>query len=106
MEEASHTTDERQRKKLLTTVIGGGGPTGVEISGMLAEMKKNVLPKDYPEISGRGYESHIYLIDALDKVLAPMSKKSQSDTFNALTKLGVEIKFGLQVKDYVNDVVS
>jgi len=65
-----------------------------------------VLPRDYPEISGHGYESHIYLIDIQDKVLAPMSKKSQSDTFNALTKLGVEIKFGLQVKDYIDDVVS
>ena len=106
MEEATRTKDESERKKLLTTVIAGGGPTGVEISGMLAEMKKNVLPRDYPEISGHGYESHIYLIDAQDKVLAPMSKKSQSDTFNALTKLGVEIKFGLQVKDYIDDVVS
>ena len=105
MEEATRTKDESERKKLLTTVIAGGGPTGVEISGMLAEMKKNVLPRDYPEISGHGYESHIYLIDAQDKVLAPMSKKSQSDTFNALTKLGVEIKFGLQVKDYIDDAV-
>ncbi|MES1218819.1 MAG: NAD(P)/FAD-dependent oxidoreductase, partial [Bacteroidota bacterium] len=103
METASRTIDKNQRKKLLTMVIVGAGPTGVEISGMLAEMRKKVLPKDYPELIG--FESHIYLVDALDKVLANMSEKSQADTFHALEKLGVEIKLGMQVKDYINDIL-
>src|SRR5262245_39999277 len=72
---------------------------------MLAEMKKKVVPKDYPDISDKGYESHIHLVEAADKVLATMSEKSQADTFNALQKLGVEIKLGMQVKDYVDDSV-
>jgi NADH:ubiquinone reductase (H+-translocating) len=106
LEDAANTIDENERRKLLTIVIAGGGPTGVEVSGMLAEMKKNIFSKDYPEISGDSYKAPVYLVDGLDKVLAPMSKKSQTNTYNALTKMGVEIKLGIQVKDYVDDVVS
>jgi len=105
MESAAGTSDEEERRKLLTIVIAGAGPTGVEVSGMLAEMKKKIVPKDYPELKGNAFESHIYLVDAANKVLPPMSEKSQADTFDALTKLGVEIKLGLQVKDYVDDTV-
>lgn len=105
MEKAATTEDEQERKKLLTIVVAGAGPTGVEVSGMLAEMKRKVVPKDYPELSGNGYESHIYLVDSSKSVLATMSEKSQTDSFNALTKLGVEIKLGMRVKDYVGDTV-
>lgn len=106
MEQATRTTDDRERKKLLTIVIAGGGPTGVEVSGVLAEMKKKVIPRDYPELTGKGYESHIYLVDGGGKLLAPMSEKSQQDTLDALTKMGVEVKFNHQVKDYTDDVVT
>ena len=102
MEHAAQTSDEEERRKLLTIVVAGAGPTGVEVSGMLAEMKRKVVPKDYPELVGNAYESHIYLVGAASKVLPPMSEKSQVDTFDALTKLGVEIKLGLEVKDYVD----
>ena len=105
MESAARVIDEGERKKLLTIVVAGAGPTGVEVSGMLAEMKKKIVPKDYPELSADDYEAHIYLVDAGDKVLATMSEQSQADSFKALTKLGVEIKLGLQVKDYVDDTV-
>jgi NADH dehydrogenase len=106
MEQACLTQDPAERTKLLTIVVVGGGPTGVEVSGLLAELKKNVVPKDYPELAGKGYESHIYLVDGLPKVLAAMSEKSQQDAFNDLTRMGVEVKLGMQVKDYVNDVVT
>ncbi|GLU55183.1 NADH dehydrogenase [Dyadobacter frigoris] len=106
MELAAVEKDAGERKKLLSIVVAGGGPTGVEISGMLAEMRKNILPKDYPEIAGKGYEGHIYLVDGADAVLKPMSQKSQRDTYEALTNLGVEVKLNMQVKDYCNDVVT
>jgi NADH dehydrogenase len=106
LETASKTSDEHERKKLLTIVVAGAGPTGIEISGMLAEMKKKVFAKDYPELANKGYESHIYLVDAANTVLATMSKKSQTDTFKALSALGVEIKTGMQIKDYANDTVT
>ena len=106
LEEAALTTDETERKKLLTIVIAGAGPTGVEVSGMLAEMRKNIIPKDYPELRGRKNQSHIYMVDGGSKVLAPMSEKSQKDTYRALTKMGVEIKLNYHVKDYVSDIVT
>ncbi|MFY0255951.1 NAD(P)/FAD-dependent oxidoreductase [Chitinophaga sp. 30R24] len=105
MEQATITTDPAERTKLLTIMVVGGGPTGVEVSGLLAELKKEIIPKDYPEIAGKGYESHIYLIDGIQKLLAAMSEQSQQDAFNALTRMGVEIKLGMQVKDYTNDLV-
>lgn len=105
MEQAAIATDVAERTKLLTIVVVGGGPTGVEVSGLLAELKKEVVPKDYPEIAGKGFESHIYLVDGVSKVLAAMSEQSQQDAYDALTKMGVEIKLGMQVKDYVNDTV-
>ncbi|RFS27000.1 NAD(P)/FAD-dependent oxidoreductase [Chitinophaga silvatica] len=106
MEEACITKDAKERTKLLTIVVVGGGPTGVEVSGLLSELKKNVVPKDYPEISGKGYESHIYLVDGMPKLLAAMSEKSQKDAFNDLTKMGVEIRLGMQVKDYDGEIVT
>ena len=106
LERATITTDVLERTKLLTIVIAGGGPTGVEVAGMLAEMKKYVIPKDYPEITGRGFESHIYLVDGVNKLLSPMSEKSQSETLESLLSMGVEVKLGMQVKDFLNDEVS
>ena len=104
LEKASRETDLVARKKLLTIVVAGGGPTGVEISGMFAEMKNLVIPKDYPELVGSNGE--IYLVDGLKAVLTPMSEKSQQYTYNTLTKMGVKIKLDHMVKDYSNDVVS
>ncbi|MBX2925647.1 MAG: NAD(P)/FAD-dependent oxidoreductase [Chitinophagaceae bacterium] len=105
IEKATVTTDKNERGKLLTIVVAGGGPTGVEVSGMLAEMKTSVIRKDYPELRGAGEVSHIYLIDGGAQLLSPMSKKSQQDTYNALTKLGVEIILNTHVNDYVDDKV-
>jgi NADH dehydrogenase len=105
LEQATITKDENERTKLLNMVVAGGGPTGVEVSGMLAEMKKHTLHKDYPELAAAGAESNIYLVDAGAHVLSPMSEQSQSDTYDALKKLGVIIKLNTHVKDYVNDIV-
>lgn len=106
IEESTVTTDVAERTKLLTFVVAGGGPTGVEVSGMLAEMRRTILPKDYPEISGHGFEGHIYLVDGGAKLLKPMSEKSQDDTQEALTQMGVEILLNHRVKDYTDDVVT
>lgn len=105
LEQATVTRDENEKRKLLNMVIAGGGPTGVEVSGLMAEMKKNTLRKDYPELAGTGAESNIFLVDAGAHLLAPMRPESQSDTYDALTKLGVVIKLNTHVKDYVNDTV-
>ena len=105
LEQATITNDANEKRKLLNIVVAGGGPTGVEVSGMMAEMKKNTMRKDYPELAGKGAESNIYLVDAGAHVLAPMSPQSQTDTYEALKELGVIIKLNTHVKDYVDDLV-
>lgn len=103
LEKAAITKDIRKRRKLLTIVVAGGGPTGVEVSGMFAEMRKNILLKEYPELDTS--VSNIYLVDGGDALLSPMSKQSQEDTLEAVTKLGVIVKLNARVTDYVNDIV-
>lgn len=94
-----------ERDRLQNIVIAGGGPTGVEVSGMLAEMRKNILRKDYPELRAGARGGNIYLIDASPTLLGPMSKKSQQEAQKVLTKLGVNIILGVAVQDYVDGKV-
>jgi NADH dehydrogenase len=103
LELATIINDQAERKRLVTIVVAGGGPTGVEVSGMLADLRRHSLPKDYPELLGTG--ANIYLVDGGEHLLAPMSTASQNDTFEALNKMGVIIKLKTQVKDFVNDRV-
>lgn len=103
LEKAAICKDIRKRRLLLTIVVAGGGPTGVEVSGMLAEMRKNIILKEYPELAT--VASQIYLVDGGDALLAPMSKDSQNDTFEAISKLGVVVKLNAQVVDYFDDTV-
>lgn len=103
LEEAVRSTDVREKEKLGNVVIAGGGPTGVEIAGMLAEMGKNIVKKDYPTVrSGTG---RIHLVDAGDTLLGPMSQKSQEEAYKVLKGLGVNIHLNTMVKDYLNDQV-
>lgn len=104
LELATITPDLAERKKLLTIVVAGGGPTGVEVSGMLADLRRHSFPKDYPELIGTG--ANIYLVDGGEHLLAPMSTASQNDTYDALIKMGVIIKLKTQVKDFVDDKVE
>jgi len=103
LEKAAITKDIRKRRTLLTIVIAGGGPTGVEVSGMFAEMRKNILLKEYPELETSA--SNIYLVDGGEALLSPMSLDSQKDTLEAITKLGVIVKLNTRVIDYKDDTV-
>ncbi len=102
-EQATITDDPLERKRLLTIVVAGGGPTGVEVSGMLADLRVHSFSKDYPDMKGSG--AQIYLVDSGAHVLGPMSAASQKDTQEALTKMGVIIKLQTQVKDFTKDKV-
>jgi len=102
-EEATYTTDPDKKAKLRNIVISGAGPTGVEVAGMLAEMRNNMLEKIYPELSRN--ELNIFLVDAAPAVLPPMREKSQKYTHEALKKMGVRVKLEKMVEDYKNDTV-
>jgi NADH:ubiquinone reductase (H+-translocating) len=103
-EKAAKETDSSVRKRLLSIVVAGAGPTGVEVSGMLAEMHKRIFKKDYPELKRE--EVQIYLVDALPAVLSPMSEKSQQDTLSELKGLGINVLLNHTVKDYQNGIVT
>lgn len=89
LEEASDSTDPEALAGLLTIVIAGAGPTGVEVAGMLAEMRKKIIKKDYPDLDMSG--ARIYLVDGTATVLNQMSQSSSKDAQQILEKLGVEI---------------
>ena len=89
-----------ERSKFANIIIAGGGPTGVEVSGMLAEMRKNIIRKDYPEL--KNLSGNIYLVDAGPELLGPMSKKSQKEAYKVLNTLGVKIILNTAVKDLLD----
>ncbi len=97
-EKALTVTNPEQLQKLMNFVVVGGGPTGVELSGALAEMKNYVLPKDYPELDFS--KMNIYLLEGADKTLSAMSEKSSRQSQKYLEKLGVSVMTNALVKDY------
>ncbi len=90
--------DAGQRQRLMNFAIAGGGPTGVELAGALSELRKKVLPKDYPELDFS--QMRIMILDPGDKVLASMSEKASKHAREYLESFGVELKFGAAVKSY------
>ena len=89
---------------LMNFVIVGGGPTGVELAGALAEMKKNVLPKDYPDKDFS--KLNIYLVENSANVLDVMSVDSQRMSRKYLEELGVIVKTGNLVSTYDGKTVG
>jgi NADH dehydrogenase len=102
-ETASRSTNAEERRKLTTIVIAGGGPTGVEIAGMLAGLRENVIAKDYPNLKDLPID--IYVLDGLPTLLAPMRKASQDYAYKSLQDMGVIIKLNQLVKDFNGDTV-
>jgi len=104
IEDALYAKDERQLQSLMTIVIVGGGPTGVEMSGAIADMRRFVFPKDYPELDFS--KMKIYLLEGSPRTLAAMSEKSSYDSFEYLNKLNVIVKTGTVVKNYDGATVT
>ncbi len=97
-EHAVLTKDPIERKCLMNFCIVGAGPTGVELAGALAEMKKAVLQKDYPDLDINMME--INLIQSGDKILNTMSEKSSTASEKFLLDLGVKIWKNIRVISY------
>jgi len=88
---------------IMNLVVVGGGPTGVELAGSLAEMKRNVLPKDYPDMDFS--DLRVYLLEGGPHTLGPMSKASQEKSQQYLEALGVEVWTNSVVEKYDSHTV-
>lgn len=103
-EDALLTSDLNERNALMNFVIVGGGPTGVELAGALAEIKKGILPKDYPDLDTRLAQIHI--IQSGDRILKGMSEKASAKAEDFLEKLGVNIWKNVRVTNYDGKTVT
>jgi NADH dehydrogenase len=98
LEKALCLEEDPERKSYMNFVIVGGGATGVELAGALAELKRTILPKDYPDMDIS--QMQIHLIEASDRVLAGMSDNASAKSYKFLEELGVNVWLGTVVKDY------
>lgn len=97
-EAALLTDDLKERESLMNVVIVGAGPTGVELAGAIAELKKHVLPTDYPDLDFR--RMSIHLVEGAERVLPPFSEKASEKAQKYLETLGVIVWLNTMVKNY------
>lgn len=98
------SSSQEEKEALLNIVIVGAGPTGVELAGAFAEMKKNILPRDYPHIDFTGLTT--MLLEGSKNTLNSMSEASQKKSRIYLEELGVKIKTEVFVTDYDGTTVT
>lgn len=103
-EQAVLSKDEKERNFLMNFSLVGGGPTGVELAGALAEMKKAILQKDYPDLDIS--KMQINLIQSGDRILNTMSEKSSVNAEKFLSGLGVNIIKNVRVTGYDGRSIS
>lgn len=103
-EDALLTSTEEERQSFLTIVIVGGGPTGVEVAGTLAEMKRFILPKDFPEMDFS--QMRIILLEGSPRVLNAMQEVSSYKAAKYLENMGVEVHTGTVVTSYDGTIVT
>jgi NADH:ubiquinone reductase (H+-translocating) len=103
-EKALLTNDANERESLMDIVIVGGGPTGVEVAGSLAEMRKDIMPLEYKELNYKDIDIH--LIQGSDALLNGMSTKASKHAEQFLKKMGVKITFDCRVTDYDGETVT
>ncbi len=103
-EKALNTSDMKERRQLMTFVIVGGGATGIELSGALAEMRKYILPHDYPDLDIS--MMRIILVDGGSRLLSAFSEQSSEEVKKYLTRLGVEMRLNQQVKSYEDNILG
>lgn len=100
LEKALTEEDPTRKQALMNIVVVGGGASGVEIAGAVAEMKKNIIARDYPDLDSS--QMHIYLVNASDRLLSAMDPMSSKRSEDDLKELHVHIRqpqFATEYKD-------
>ena len=103
-EKAVTLRDQNLRKALLNIIVVGGGPTGVEVAGAIAEMKKFVLPKDYPDLNFDLMQ--ITLIEGSPTLLNGMSAHASEKALYYLGKIGIKVMLKTRVKDFDGNTLT
>lgn len=103
-EKALLQSNPEDREALMSVAIVGAGPTGVELAGALAELKKHVLPADYPDLNVDRMK--VQLVEMANKVLPPMSESASKKALHYLHELGVEVILNDAVDSYKENVAS
>lgn len=103
-EQAEFVADKEKLERMMNIVVVGGGPTGVEVSGALAELKNHILPKDYPDLDFSTMKIH--LVEGTGRLLNGMSDAAGKNAKMYLEKMGVELKLNTQVKGYEKGLVT
>lgn len=104
LEEAVLRKNLSDRESYLNFVVVGGGPTGVELSGAIAEIQLHMLKKDYPELTE--HEMNVYLVEGTGKILGALSEKSSRDAERYLKDLGIKVLTNTQVTGYDGNVIT
>ncbi len=103
-EKALTLSSIEDRQQYMNFVIVGGGATGVELAGAIGELKKNILPKDYPDLDLNQMQIHV--IESSGNTLNNMSKNASAKSYKFLKQLGVNIWLNTVVKDYDGELVT
>jgi len=98
LEKAVDNCNDHEKRERTKFIIVGGGPAGVEMAGAIAEFKRYLLKKEYPEIVHEWMK--IFLIEAGDRILPAMSERASKYAMKILRELEVDVLLNTQVKDY------
>lgn len=104
IEEAVLFTDKEKREPYLNFVLVGAGPTGVELSGALAELRNHILTRDYPELAKE--HMRVHLVDTMPRALSSMSENASKAAKKYLSGLGVNILLNKKVESYDGDTLK
>lgn len=104
LENALTADNSNQKQALLNVAIVGAGATGVEIAGAIAEMKRYILPKDYPDLNIKDVQ--ILLIEGSDRILRSMSPQASQKAQFFLEKMGVTVKLNTMVENYDGNLLQ